>query len=82
MQSFASECDETEDMNKDILSVTIDLERISIGGSVFWNNRDWFLPHLPSCIQGKLVALSDGCELVPACLRERAGDFGALALVV
>jgi glucokinase len=64
------------------LIVTLDLERISIGGSVFWNNRDWLLPRLQSQVQGKLAALTDGCELVPAGLGERVGDFGALALVV
>ena len=64
------------------LIVTLDLERISVGGSVFWNNHDWLLPRLQTHIQGKLAALTDGCELVPAGLAERVGDFGALALVV
>jgi glucokinase len=63
------------------LIVTLDLERISLGGSVFWHHRAFLLPKLQAYIQGKLPALTDGCELVPAGLGERVGDFGALALV-
>ncbi len=63
------------------LIATLDLQRISIGGSVFWHHRDYLLPKLQAYIQGKLPALTDGCELVPAGLGERLGDFGALALV-
>jgi len=61
---------------------TLDLARISIGGSVFWHHRDYLLPRLRAYLQGKLPALTDGCELVAAGLGERVGDFGALALVV
>jgi hypothetical protein len=32
-------------------------------------------------VAGKLLALTEGCEIVPAGLGERVGDFGALALV-
>jgi glucokinase len=39
------------------------------------------LPKLQGYIQGKLPALTDGCELVNAGLGEQVGDFGALALV-
>lgn len=63
------------------LIVTLDLQRISIGGSVFWHHRDWLLPKLRAELAGKLPALTDGCEVVPAGLGERVGDFGALALV-
>lgn len=63
------------------LIVTLDLQRISIGGSVFWHHRAMLLPKLQSHISGRLAALTDGCELVPAGLGERVGDFGALALV-
>jgi glucokinase len=63
------------------LVVTLDLERISIGGSVFWHHRELLLPKLQSHLRGKLPALTDGCTLVPAGLGERVGDFGALALV-
>ncbi|MDO9198905.1 ROK family protein [Rhodoferax sp.] len=63
------------------LIVTLDLQRISIGGSVFWHHRAMLLPKLQTHISGRLAALTDGCELVPAGLGERVGDFGALALV-
>lgn len=62
------------------LAVTLDLERISLGGGVFWHQRDELLPRLQSHISGKLPALTAGFELVPAGLGERVGDFGALAL--
>jgi len=64
------------------LIVTLDLERISIGGSVFWHHQDWLLPRLRAFIRGKQAPLTDGCELLAAGLGERVGDFGALALVV
>lgn len=63
------------------LVTTLDLERISLGGGVFWHHRDYLLPRLQSFISGKLPALTDGFSLVPAGLGERVGDFGALALV-
>ena len=62
------------------LIVTLDLERISLGGSVFWHNQDIILPLLQSEIKGRLASLTDGCELVPAGLALQVGDFGALAL--
>jgi len=64
------------------LTVTLDLQRISIGGSVYWHHRDYLLPRLRAVVKGKLPPLTDGCELVSAGLGERVGDFGALALVV
>lgn len=63
------------------LIITLDLECISLGGSVFWHHRDYLLPRLQAQIAGKLPALTDECTLVPAGLGERVGDFGALALV-
>ena len=63
------------------LAVTLDLQRISLGGSVFWHHRDYLLPRLQAHVGGRLPALTDGCALVPAGLGERVGDFGALALV-
>ena len=63
------------------LAVTLDLQRISLGGSVFWHHRDYLLPRLQAHIKGRLSALTDGCTLVPAGLGERVGDFAALALV-
>jgi len=63
------------------LVVTLDLQRISIGGSVFWHHRDYLLPRLQSHISGKLPALTDGFLLQPAGLGDRVGDYAALALV-
>ena len=64
------------------LTCTLDLQRISLGGSVFTNNRDYLLPRLQSQLAGKLPALTEGCELVPAGLADRVGDYAALALLV
>ena len=63
------------------LVVTLDLQRISLGGSVFWHHRDFLLPRLQAQLSGKLPALTDGCELVPAGLGMAVGDYAALALV-
>jgi glucokinase len=63
------------------LIVTLDLERISIGGSVFWHHRDYLLPKLKAVVQGKMPAVTATCELVPAGLGNQVGDWGALALV-
>ena len=64
------------------LIATLDVQRISLGGSVYWHHRSYLLPRLRAFVQGKLPSLTDGCELVSAGLGERVGDFGALALVV
>lgn len=63
------------------LVISLDLQRISLGGSVFWNNRDHLLPRLRAQLAGHLPALTDGCELVAAGLGARVGDYAALALV-
>lgn len=63
------------------MTATLDLQRISLGGSVFWHQQDYLLPRLQAFLRGKLPALTDGVELVPAGLGERVGDFAALALV-
>lgn len=62
------------------LIATLDLERISIGGSVFWHNRGYLLPRLQAQIDGKLPALTRGVQVVPAGLADRVGDFAALAV--
>ena len=64
------------------LVVTLDLQRISLGGSVFWHHRDYLLPRLQAQISGKLPALTEGFLLVPAGLEDKVGDYAALALVV
>ncbi len=63
------------------LVVTLDLQGISVGGSVFWHHRDYLLPRLQSQISGKLPALTQGLALLPAGLQDKVGDYGALALV-
>jgi glucokinase len=63
------------------LIATLDLQRISLGGSVFWNNGAYLLPRLQAQVAGKFPALTAGCELVPAGLADRVGDYAALALV-
>jgi glucokinase len=63
------------------LIVTLDLQRISMGGSVFWHHRDYLLPRLVAQVDGKLASLTIGCDIVPAGLGLSVGDFGALALV-
>jgi glucokinase len=64
------------------VTVVLDLQRISLGGSVFTNNKDFLLPRLQAQITGKLPALTKGCELVAAGLGDRVGDYAALALLV
>jgi glucokinase len=53
---------------------TLDLQRISMGGSVFWHHREYLLPKLRAYLQGKLPALTGGVEVVPAGLGDRVGD--------
>ena len=63
------------------LVVTLDLQRVCMGGGVFWQHRDYLLPRLRAHISGKLGALTGGFELVGAGLGDRVGDYAALALV-
>lgn len=63
------------------LVVTLDLQRISIGGSVFWHHRDFLLPRLRAQVEGRIPALTAGVALLPAGLGEQVGDYAALALV-
>ena len=62
--------------------VTLDLQRVSMGGSVFWHHRDFLLPKVAAHVQGKLSALTEGVEIVPAGLGNAVGDYAALALVM
>ncbi|MEI6804001.1 MAG: ROK family protein [Burkholderiales bacterium] len=64
------------------LVVTLDLERIAIGGSVFWHQRDYLLARLRAQIDGKLLPLTAGATLCAAGLGNQVGDYAALALVV
>lgn len=63
------------------LVVTLDLQRISLGGGVYWHNREFLLPRLQSQIAGRLPALTGGFSLVSAGLGAELGDYAALALV-
>lgn len=63
------------------LTATLDLQRISLGGSVFWHHRDHLLPRLQAQVAAHFPALTAGCELVPAGLGDRVGDYAALALL-
>jgi glucokinase len=63
------------------LVVTLDLQAISLGGSVFWNNRELLLPRLQSHIDGRLPSLTAGMRCVPAGLADKVGDYAALALL-
>jgi glucokinase len=64
------------------LVVTLDLQRVSVGGSVFWHHRDYLLPRLRAHIAGKLAPLTEGVQVVAAGLGGQVGDYAALALVV
>jgi glucokinase len=64
------------------MTVILDLQRISLGGAVFTNNKEYLLPRLQAQLRGRMPALTDGCELVPAGLGEQVGDYAALALLV
>ncbi len=63
------------------LIVTLDLQRISLGGSVFLNNQAFVIPRLQAQIDGKLPPLTHGVEIVPAGLGDTVGDYAALALL-
>lgn len=63
------------------LTTILDLQRISLGGSVFTNNSEYLLPRLQREVSSRFPALTAGCELVAAGLGERVGDYAALALL-
>ena len=63
------------------LIVTLDLEGISLGGSVFLNNGELLLPRLQAQVDGRLEALTRKVRLVPAGLGDKVGDYAALALL-
>lgn len=71
-------------MGRGLYNITaiLDLQRISMGGSVFLHNQDYLLPRLRREVAGKLPALTEGLEIVPAGLAEKVGDYAALALLV
>lgn len=62
------------------LVATLDLERISLGGSVFWYHRDHLLPKLQAQVSAHLPPLTRHVILQPAGLQNQVGDYAALAL--
>lgn len=73
-----------ETMGKALYNLTVlfDLERIALGGSVFWHHRQTLLPRLQTHLQSRLPALTDGVELLPAQLGQQVGDYAALAVAL
>ena len=63
------------------LVATLDLQRISIGGSVFLNHSAMLLPMLEREVLRYFPALTQGVELRVAGLGDKVGDYAALALV-
>lgn len=63
------------------LVATLDLQRISLGGSVFLHHQALLLPRLQAQIDGKFRPLTAGVTLVPAGLGDQVGDYAALALL-
>jgi glucokinase len=63
------------------LATTLDLERIAIGGSVFWHNQDLLLPRIRSGVMTRFPAMTDGLEIVPAGLGLDVANYGALAVL-
>jgi glucokinase len=63
------------------ITVLLDLQRISLGGAVFMNNQALLLPRLEAQLRGRLPTMTDGCQLLPAGLGKRVGDYAALALL-
>jgi len=63
------------------LTATLDLQRISLGGSVYLNNAEYLLPLLQEQVSSHFPALTAGCELVTAGLGDRVADYAALALL-
>jgi len=59
----------------------MDLQKISLGGSVFWHHRDHLLPRLQAELASHLPALTQGVVLAPAGLQDKVGDYAALALL-
>ena len=63
------------------LVTTLDLQRISLGGSVFLHHQGLLLPLLRSEFIRYFPVMTEGVELVPAGLGHKVGDYAALALL-
>jgi glucokinase len=64
------------------LTVTLDIDLIVMGGSVFSHNQALLLPALQASLARGFPALTAGVRIVPAALGERTADLGALSLVM
>jgi glucokinase len=64
------------------LTVTLDIDLIVMGGSVFSHNQALLLPALQVSLARGFPALTAGVRIVPAALGERTADLGALSLVM
>jgi glucokinase len=64
------------------LTVSLDVDLIVMGGSVFSHNQDLLMPSLRASLARGLPALTAGVRIVPAALGERTADLGALSLVM
>jgi glucokinase len=64
------------------LTVSLDVDLIVMGGSVFSHNQDLLTPSLQASLSRGLPALTAGVRIVPAALGERTADLGALSLVM
>lgn len=62
------------------LVTTLDLARISLGGSVFWHHRTLLLPLLEQELHAHFQAMTAGVVLQAAGLGNQVGDYAALAL--
>lgn len=62
------------------LCAVFDLERISLGGSVFWHHSDYLLPKLEHQVIPRLPAFTKGVKLLSSGLGQAVGDYAALAL--
>jgi len=64
------------------LTATLDLERIALGGSVFWHNQDLLLPRVQAAVMSRFPAMTEGLEIVPAGLGLDVANYGALAVLL
>ncbi len=64
------------------LTATLDLERISLGGSVFWHNQDLLLPRIRAGVMSRFPAMTEGLDIVPAGLGLDVANYGALAVLM
>jgi glucokinase len=64
------------------LTVTLDLNKFAIGGSVWNHHAHWLAPIVQNEISTRMQALTQGVTIVPAALGAVTTDVGALSLVM